>query len=133
MRRPDPASVTAAEISAPGTSAMRRPCAACAVSAAAAAGQPAVVSWSVSATTSRPACLARAPSSEGGVVPSEAARGCGFCAARLRHQCEVLEEFRRRFKKTSELFLAPERPVEVRGPERLREHFDGWRRLKGKK
>jgi hypothetical protein len=65
-----------------------------------------------------------------GVVPSDAARGCGFCAARLRHQCEVVEEFRRRFKRTSELFVAVERPVEVRGPERLREHFGGWRRVK---
>ncbi len=65
-----------------------------------------------------------------GVVPLDAARGCGFCAARLRHQCEVLEEFRKRFKRTSELFVAVERPAEVRGPKRLREHFDGWRRVK---
>ncbi len=32
--------------------------------------QPAVVSWSVSATTSRPACAADATSSAGGWVPS---------------------------------------------------------------
>lgn len=67
-----------------------------------------------------------------GVVPEAAARGCGFCATRLRHQCEVLAEFRRRFKKTSELFVAPERPAEVRGAARLREHFDGWRKVKSR-
>ena len=68
-----------------------------------------------------------------GVVPEEAARGCDFCAARLKHQCEVIEDFRGRFKKGTELFVATERPAEVRGPARLREHFDGWRRLKSKK
>ncbi len=67
-----------------------------------------------------------------GLVPEEAARECGFCAARLRHQCEVLEEFRRRFKRGTELFVAAEQPHEVRGPEALREHFDGWRRVKSR-
>ncbi|HYG81050.1 MAG TPA: ArsA family ATPase, partial [Pyrinomonadaceae bacterium] len=52
-----------------------------------------------------------------GVVPGEAARGCDFCAARLKHQSEVLEDFRGRFKKGTELFVAPEQPHEVRGPE----------------
>ncbi|HWS99443.1 MAG TPA: ArsA family ATPase [Pyrinomonadaceae bacterium] len=64
-----------------------------------------------------------------GVVPAEAAQHCDFCAARLRHQCEVLEDFRGRFKKGTELFVAAEQPHEVRGPEALREHFAGWRRL----
>ena len=64
-----------------------------------------------------------------GVVPVDAARECGFCAARLKHQSEVLEDFRRRFKRGTELFVAPEQPHEVRGPARLREHFDNWRRL----
>jgi arsenite-transporting ATPase len=68
-----------------------------------------------------------------GVVPEEAARGCEFCAARLRHQCEVIEDFRGRFKNEIELFVAAEQPHEVRGPAPLREHFEGWRSLKNKK
>jgi arsenite-transporting ATPase len=64
-----------------------------------------------------------------GVVPEAAARECAFCAARLKHQSEVLEDFRGRFKRGTELFVAPEQPHDVRGPARLREHFDNWRRL----
>src|SRR3954452_11371371 len=55
------------EISTPGTSVtpVRG-------TAAAASSQPAVVSWSVSATTSSPAWAASASTSDGGDVPSEA-------------------------------------------------------------
>jgi arsenite-transporting ATPase len=64
-----------------------------------------------------------------GVVPESAARGCAFCAARLKHQSAVLEDFRGRFKSGTELFIAAEQPHEVRGPASLREHFANWRRL----
>ena len=67
-----------------------------------------------------------------GVVPEEAARGCAFCAARLSHQCEVIEDFRARFKKGVELFVAAEQPHEVRGPAHLRAHFAGWRKVKSR-
>lgn len=62
------------------------------------------------------------------VLPEEAARACDFCAARRRSQTPVVDEFRRRLPGV-ELFLAPERPGEVRGPASLLEHFRGWRRL----
>jgi arsenite-transporting ATPase len=62
------------------------------------------------------------------VLTEEAARACDFCAARRRSQTPVVEEFRRRLPGV-ELFLAPERPGEVRGRESLLEHFHGWRRL----
>jgi arsenite-transporting ATPase len=62
------------------------------------------------------------------VLPEEAARACDFCAARRRGQTPAVEEFRRRLAGV-EIFLAPERPGEVRGRESLTEHFRGWRRV----
>ena len=64
-----------------------------------------------------------------GVVPSEAAIPCDFCRARRRSQNGVLEDFQRRFGKMGNLFSAPQQPHEIRGPERLREHFAGWQQL----
>ncbi|MCA1635929.1 MAG: TRC40/GET3/ArsA family transport-energizing ATPase [Acidobacteria bacterium] len=61
------------------------------------------------------------------VVTKEAARACDFCAARRRAQGEVLDEFRRRFARGFEIFVAPQQPGEVNGRERLREHFRNWR------
>lgn len=61
------------------------------------------------------------------VLPEKAARACDFCAARRRSQAPVIEEFRKRLPGV-ELFLAPERPGEVRGRESLLEHFRGWGR-----
>jgi len=63
------------------------------------------------------------------VVPAEAAEGCDFCAARRRAQARVVEEFRRALDPGVRLYLAPQRPEEVRGSEGLREHFEGWRAL----
>jgi arsenite-transporting ATPase len=60
------------------------------------------------------------------VLPEEAARACDFCAARRRGQTPAVEEFRARLRGVR-LFIAPERPGEVRGPESLREHFRDWR------
>ncbi|MDT5268823.1 MAG: arsenite/tail-anchored protein-transporting ATPase [Acidobacteriota bacterium] len=62
------------------------------------------------------------------VLTEEATRACDFCAARRRSQAPVVEEFRRRLPGI-ELFLAPERPGEVRGPASLLEHFHGWRKF----
>ena len=62
------------------------------------------------------------------ILSEEAARACDFCAARRRSQAPVVEEFRRRLPGI-ELFLAPERPGEVRGRESLLEHFRGWQRV----
>jgi arsenite-transporting ATPase len=62
------------------------------------------------------------------VLPAEAARACDFCAARRRSQAPVVEEFGRRLHGV-ELFLAPERPGEVRGPASLLEHFRGWQKI----
>ncbi|HEU4594920.1 MAG TPA: ArsA family ATPase [Pyrinomonadaceae bacterium] len=63
------------------------------------------------------------------VVTQEAARACDFCAARRRAQEKVLDEFRRRFARGVELFVAPQQAGEITGRERLREHFRNWRRL----
>jgi arsenite-transporting ATPase len=65
------------------------------------------------------------------VVSEEAARACDFCAARRRAQEEVLEEFRHRFTRGLEIFVAPQQPGEINGRERLREHFQNWRQLAG--
>jgi arsenite-transporting ATPase len=62
------------------------------------------------------------------VLPAEAARACDFCAARRRSQTPVVGEFRKRLPGV-ELFLAPERPGEVRGRESLLEHFRGWQKV----
>jgi arsenite/tail-anchored protein-transporting ATPase len=62
------------------------------------------------------------------VLPEEAAGACDFCAARRRGQTPVVKEFGRRLPGV-ELFLAPERPGEVRGRESLLEHFRGWERI----
>ncbi|HEX7313393.1 MAG TPA: ArsA family ATPase [Pyrinomonadaceae bacterium] len=61
------------------------------------------------------------------VVNEEAARSCDFCAARRRSQTPVIKEFGKRLSGV-ELFIAPERPGEVRGRESLLEHFRDWRR-----
>lgn len=61
------------------------------------------------------------------VLPEEAARDCKFCAARRRGQTPVIKEFNKKLAGV-ELFLAPERPGEVRGRESLLEHFRDWRR-----
>ncbi|HEX8501306.1 MAG TPA: ArsA family ATPase [Pyrinomonadaceae bacterium] len=62
------------------------------------------------------------------VLPEEAARACEFCAARRRGQAPVVGEFRRRLPGV-EIFVAPQRPGEVRGRETLRAHFEGWRKV----
>ena len=59
------------------------------------------------------------------VLTEEAARACDFCAARRRSQTPVVREFGEKLPGV-ELFLAPERPGEVRGRESLLEHFRGW-------
>ncbi|MBV9923506.1 MAG: ArsA family ATPase [Acidobacteria bacterium] len=62
------------------------------------------------------------------VLSEEAARACDFCAARRKAQTPVVREFGRRLPGV-ELFLAPERPGEVRGRDGLLEHFRGWQRI----
>jgi arsenite/tail-anchored protein-transporting ATPase len=65
-----------------------------------------------------------------GVVPSDAAASCDFCSARRHSQNDALEDFQKRFGKMGNLFFAPQPPHEIRGPERLREHFAGWQQLR---
>jgi arsenite-transporting ATPase len=62
------------------------------------------------------------------VLLEEAARACRFCDARRRGQMPTLAEFHRRLGPGVEIFIAPQQPGEVRGRERLREHFGDWRR-----
>ena len=63
------------------------------------------------------------------VVPLDAAAGCDFCRARRASQESVIKDFRRRFGKVCNLFIAPEQPNDVRGVEALREHFSQWQTL----
>src|SRR5205085_4278270 len=63
------------------------------------------------------------------VVTREAARACGFCAARRRAQRRVIEEFRRAFDGGVEIYTAPQHASEVRGRASLEAHFESWRRL----
>ncbi|HEV3470478.1 MAG TPA: ArsA family ATPase [Pyrinomonadaceae bacterium] len=63
------------------------------------------------------------------VVPPEAAAGCDFCGARRRAQAPVVGEFKRALGPGVGIYLAPQRPGEVRGPASLREHFAAWRAL----
>ncbi|MET0624378.1 MAG: ArsA-related P-loop ATPase, partial [Pyrinomonadaceae bacterium] len=61
------------------------------------------------------------------VLTEEAARACDFCAQRRRGQTPAVEEYARRLSGV-EIFLAPQRPGEVRGRETLRAHFEDWRK-----
>ena len=63
------------------------------------------------------------------VVPVEAAAACDFCAARRKGQEKIVEAFKRKFKRNVGLFVAPQQPHEIRGPEHLREHYAGWQSL----
>ncbi len=62
------------------------------------------------------------------VVPATATERCDFCRARREAQGEVLSEFARVFAHSCALYVAPQQPHEVRGPERLRAHFAQWQR-----
>jgi len=61
-----------------------------------------------------------------GLVPDEAAAGCGFCDTRRKAQVSVIEEFRGRFARSLELFVAPQQPHEIHGAKDLLEHFAHW-------
>jgi arsenite-transporting ATPase len=63
------------------------------------------------------------------VVPEEAASRCDFCGGRRRGQENVIEEFKQKFGGAQALLVAPQRPDEVRGAVRLREHFSNWKIL----
>src|SRR5690349_12130767 len=59
-----------------------------------------------------------------GLVPVDS---CRFCKSRRAMQDEVIKEFQGKFRgKSVEMFVAPQQPHEIRGPERLREHFAAW-------
>lgn len=62
-----------------------------------------------------------------GVVPEDAASSCDFCRARQKAQAAVIKEFRTRLGRRVQLYIAPQQPHEVRGAQRLREHFNSWR------
>ena len=61
-----------------------------------------------------------------GLVPEEAASTCDFCDTRRRAQVSVIEEFRDRFARSIELFVAPQQPHEIHGAKDLLEHFAHW-------
>ncbi len=63
------------------------------------------------------------------VVPAEVGASCSFCHSRRQAQEKVIESFRQRLGGTIRLSLAPQQPHEVRGVQRLREHFLHWQAL----
>ena len=70
-----------------------------------------------------------------GVVPEN---NCKFCRTRRKMQEEVIGEFQLKFRRRSvEIFVAPQQPHEITGPNALREHFQAWevsrRDAKGRK
>ncbi len=65
------------------------------------------------------------------VVPQEAAAACDFCASRRNGQEKSIKAFQERFNSVGKMFLAPQQRHEIRGPERLREHFARWQQLSG--
>jgi anion-transporting ArsA/GET3 family ATPase len=65
-----------------------------------------------------------------GLVPVDS---CRFCKSRRAMQDEVIKEFQSKFRgKSVEMFVAPQQPHEIRGPERLREHFAAWEEVSRK-
>jgi anion-transporting ArsA/GET3 family ATPase len=64
-----------------------------------------------------------------GLVPEEAASTCDFCDARRKAQVSVLEEFRGRFGRSPQLFVASQQPHEIHGARDLLEHFAHWEPL----
>ncbi len=64
-----------------------------------------------------------------GFVPEEAASNCDFCGARRKAQISVIEDFRRWFGRSVELFVTPQQPHEIHGVRDLLEHFAHWQRL----
>ncbi|HEY2931489.1 MAG TPA: ArsA family ATPase [Acidobacteriota bacterium] len=60
------------------------------------------------------------------VIPEEAAAKCEFCAARRQGQDTITGQFRKAFP-ALQLFIAPQQPGEVRGPDLLQRHFRQWR------
>jgi len=64
-----------------------------------------------------------------GLVPEEAALSCGFCDTRRKAQVSVIEEFRDRFARSLELFVAPQQPHEIHGAKDLLEHFAHWQQV----
>jgi len=64
-----------------------------------------------------------------GVIPEEAALGCTFCGTRRRAQLAIIKEFKRRFGRNIEMFVAPQQPGEIQGAQSLQRHFNAWRYL----
>ena len=61
-----------------------------------------------------------------GVIPEDAARQCRFCKARRKGQLTVAGEFCAKFKRRSEIFLAPQQPHEITGPTALLNHLESF-------
>ena len=66
-----------------------------------------------------------------GVVPEEPTRDCKFCRTRRLQQLQNVTRFKQQFDDT-ELFLAPQQPQAVQGPDDLKVHFESWQPLVGR-
>ena len=61
-----------------------------------------------------------------GVTPVQ--KNCKFCKSRRKMQNEVIDKFKTRFRSV-EMFIAPQQPQEIRGADRLLNHFEAWDRV----
>jgi arsenite-transporting ATPase len=65
-----------------------------------------------------------------GVAPSQSAEHCDTCAHRLAEQLRIIRSFPRKLGPDVQILLAPQQIREVRGPERLLQHFEAWELIK---
>jgi arsenite-transporting ATPase len=63
------------------------------------------------------------------LIPAKAASECSFCNSRLLLQNTVLGQFVKQFGGEASIFVAPQQPKEVRGPDSLLKHFNAWSKL----
>ena len=62
-------------------------------------------------------------------IPESAANNCAFCASRRASQQKHVEAFRKKFAASARLWIAPQRPAEVRGHAMLKHYFMSWNEL----
>jgi arsenite-transporting ATPase len=65
------------------------------------------------------------------VIPPEAGVACGFCTSRRQAQEKIIESFQQKLGGIAPLYAAPQHPHEIRGAQRLQEHFQHWQPLPG--
>ncbi|HUK89157.1 MAG TPA: ArsA family ATPase [Blastocatellia bacterium] len=63
------------------------------------------------------------------IIPDLAANSCRICESRRHRQDDIVAKFKRSFSGRSDMYLCPQQPFSIQGPDLLRTHFANWRRL----